>query len=926
MNNKYPRMSKLLAAMVVAAVLAGCGKESPDKLIASAKEYLAKNDSKAAIIQIKNALQVNPNLGEARFLLGDALLKSGDPASAEVELSKAIELEYNKDAAYPLLAKALLMQGKHRKLVDEVTPAKVSAPTAKAEVLTAVAMAQSALGKPDLARTALDAALAADGEFADALLLQARQKAGSGDAQGALAIADRVLAKSPKNHEALRLKGDVQLVERKDADAALKSYREAVQAKPDYLLGYTSLMAVLIARQDMTEANTTLEQMKKIAPAHPQTRYFEAQLAYLNKDFKRARELSQQVLKASPDNARVLQLAGAVEFQLNALVQAEAYLSKAVQAAPDSASARRLLILTYLRNGQLQKALGVIPANLLAEGSDAELLSAAGQVYLQANDAKRAEQFFARAAKLDPQDARKRTSLAVAHMRTGQADSAFAELQDIAASDKGTTADLALISAYLSRREVDKALKAIDALEKKQPNEPMPANLRGLALMAKRDNAGARKSFEQALAINPAFLPAASSLAALDMGDKKPEEARKRFENVLAKDPRNVQALVALADLRSRTGATREELAELLNKAIAANSGEAPPRLLLIDFHLRAKEYKQALSAAQSAVAAVPDNADLLDALGRVQLASGDYNQALASFNKMVGLQPQSPMPYMRMAGVHMAEKKTDAAVQSLRKALEIQPDYLEAQRGLVSIYAGEKKYDDAIAVARTVQKQRPKESVGFVLEGDVAAAQKKPEQAVAVYRSALAQLPDTPELAVNLHASLLASGKTADADKLAAGWFKDHPKDAAFRQYLGDTAITRSDWATAEKHYLGVIQLQPNNAMALNNLAWVSTQLKKDGALAYAERANAIAPNQAAFMDTLATVLADKGDFDKAIATQERAMKLQPDNPGLRLGLARIYVKAGKKEQAKKELDALAAMGDKFHAQGEVARLAKTL
>lgn len=926
MNYKYPRMSKLLAALVVASVLAGCGKESPDKLMASAKDYLAKNDTKAAIIQIKNALQSNPNLGEARFLLGEALLKSGDAAAAEVELGKALELDYNKDATYPLLAKSMLLQGKHRKLVDEIAPAKVANATAKADVLTSLALAQSALGKPDLARAALESALAADPEFADALLLQARQKAGNGDAQAALAIADRVLAKSPKNVEAMRLKGDVQLIDGKDINAALQAYRDAVQAKPDYLIGYASLMTILISRQDTAEAATTLEQMKKIAPGHPQTRYFEAQLAYLNKDFKRARELAQQVLKATPDNPRVLLLAGAVEFQLNSLVQAEAYLSKAVQGTPDSSAARRLLILTYLRNGQLPKALGAIPANLLAEGRDAELLSAAGQVYLQANDAKKAEQFFARAAKMDPQDARKRTSLAVAHLRTGQADSAFAELQDIAASDKGTTADLALISAYLSRREVDKALKAIDALEKKQPNDPMPANLRGLALMSKRDIAGARKSFEQALAINPAFLPAASSLASLDMGDKKPEDARKRFESVLAKDPRNVQALVALADLRSRTGATREELAELLNKAIAANSGDAPPRLLLIDFHLRAKEYKQALSAAQSAVAAVPDNADLLDALGRVQQASGDYNQALTSFNKVAGLMPQSPLPQMRIAGVHLAEKKTDAALQSLRKALEIQPDFLEAQRGLVSVYVAEKKYDDAIAVARTVQKQRPKEVVGYVLEGDVAAVQKKPELAVAVYRNALTQMPNAPQLAVNLHAALVATGKTADADKLYASWTKDNPKDPAFRQYMGDSAITRSDFAAAEKYYLSVVQLQPNNAMALNNLAWVSSQLKRDGALAYAERANAAAPNQPAFMDTLASVLADKNQFDQAIEWQTRAMKLQPDNLGLKLNLARIYVKAGKKDLAKKELDALAAMGDKFPAQGEVARLAKTL
>ena len=45
------------------ALAAGCADESPEKRSPSAKEYLQKNDTKAAMIQIKNALQKNPDLG-----------------------------------------------------------------------------------------------------------------------------------------------------------------------------------------------------------------------------------------------------------------------------------------------------------------------------------------------------------------------------------------------------------------------------------------------------------------------------------------------------------------------------------------------------------------------------------------------------------------------------------------------------------------------------------------------------------------------------------------------------------------------------------------------------------------------------------------------------------------------------------------------
>ncbi len=50
-----------LAALLVTTLFAGCDARDPDSLIASGKDYLAKNDSKAAVIQFKNALQKNPN-------------------------------------------------------------------------------------------------------------------------------------------------------------------------------------------------------------------------------------------------------------------------------------------------------------------------------------------------------------------------------------------------------------------------------------------------------------------------------------------------------------------------------------------------------------------------------------------------------------------------------------------------------------------------------------------------------------------------------------------------------------------------------------------------------------------------------------------------------------------------------------------------
>ena len=85
------RLGLLLFALAIS--LAGCGHNDPAALVASAKNYIAKGDFNASVIQLKNALQKDPKNAEARYLLGLSLLKSGDAGAAEIELDKAVDGE-----------------------------------------------------------------------------------------------------------------------------------------------------------------------------------------------------------------------------------------------------------------------------------------------------------------------------------------------------------------------------------------------------------------------------------------------------------------------------------------------------------------------------------------------------------------------------------------------------------------------------------------------------------------------------------------------------------------------------------------------------------------------------------------------------------------------------------------------------------------
>jgi cellulose synthase operon protein C len=347
--------------------------------------------------------------------------------------------------------------------------------------------------------------------------------------------------------------------------------------------------------------------------------------------------------------------------------------------------------------------------------------------------------------------------------------------------------------------------------------------------------------------------------------------------------------------------------------------------VVLMDHYIKHKDLNAALAAAQNAVAALPDSPPLLEALGRVQALSGDDNQAISSYTKLATLLPQSPRPFLLLADIYMARKNSEMAIQSLRRALAIAPDSLQVQRNLVALELAGGRSQEALALAQSVQKQRSDEGIGYLFEGDIEAALKNFDGAANAYRAGLKKRKST-DLAVKLHSVLLTAGRSADAEKFAAGWLKEFPKDSAFRFHLGDVALARGDYSLAESNYLGVIQIRPDDAAALNNLAWITSKLKKKNALAYAEKANTLVPGQPIFMDTLAMILAEENKYDQAIDVQKKAIQIQSNNPSLRLTLAKIYVMAGDKGRAKEELLSLSKIGPRFAGHEEVSQLLKSL
>jgi putative PEP-CTERM system TPR-repeat lipoprotein len=922
MTSTYPSRLRTAALLLSLAFAAGCG-ESADKMLASAKDYLAKNDPNAAIIQLKNALAKDPNAGEVRFLLGRTLLDGGDAVTAEIELRKALDLKYSADQVVPALARALLAQGQTKKL-DELASTPLTSPEGLADLKTSIAQSHAMQGRLDRSRATLQEAIAAKGDFAPALLGMARLKAIDNDLPGAYAIIEEALAKAPQNANAWIFKADLLRSEKKTA-AAIAAYQKGIELHPQAILAHAALITMHLQDNQPDLAAKQLAAMEKAAPRSPLTHYMQALAAYGRKDLAAARSASENHLKLQPENPQALQLAGQIAYSSGSDIQAQEYLRKALQKVPELDLSRRTLILSFLRSGQTAKAVELLQPVLQQADKRAAWLPLAGNAYLQAGDVKMAEEHFRLAAQADPANKQAQTALALTRMRTGNAADALAELTQIAADDSDVSADMALIAANMRRNQPDAALKAIANLEKKQPGNPVSHNLRGGVLLGKGDSNGARKSFEQALALNPAFLPAANALAQLDLRENKPDDARKRYESVLATAPKNAAALLALADLRARTGAKPEEIGALIEKAVAASPAEPATRLALIGHFVRVNEPKKALTAVQEALAATAERPELLDAAGRVYQLNGDTNQALAIYGKLASLQPATAHPYLRMAEIQVAANNKEGASNSLRKGLSLQPDSIPMQRALIMLDIDAKQFDAALTKAGAIRKAHPGQTAGHVIEGDIHVINKAWGQAAAAYRAALKIAPTT-DIAERIHTALLLDGKDGEANTFADGWLKAQPKDNAFRLFLADSANKRKQYGAAVAQYRTVLAQQPDNPAILNNLAWSLGQMKDPKALSHAEQAFKLAPNQPAIMDTLGTLLVDQGKTERGLELLGKAVQQVPEAGGIRLNLAKALIKAGKKPEARQQLEVLAKLGDNFPAQSEVAALLKGL
>lgn len=921
------RLSRLALAIAVSfslsVALPGCDDIaglSAEEHIERAKDMQAKGNVKGGIIELKNAVQKDPNSVQARFLLGQLYVDAKQGSAAEKELTKARELGLGEESIKVPLGEALLLMHEYRRLLADIHPSEQTSPANRAKILALHGNANLGLSQWQQACDQFGQALATDKNQASAYWGLSKCAIIDGKPDEARAHLDTAIRLDPKNPDSWILLGDFERY-RNNLKAAGEAYGSALKLAPNSIqaLAGRANIHIFLAQPDLARAD--IDKLREIAPKHFLVDYLLALQDARGGKPAEAYGAIQKALQGNPDYPPAVYLLGELQHLRGENEQAARTLGHYLRMLPGDRAARTLLARVNLALGQPDQSLALIRPLLEADPTDAHLLSLASEAQLQQKNPAAASATLQKAVALNPGDPALHSQFGLLQLQTGDIDAAMKELNTATQLDKKQAQPLvALTLLHLQRKQYDLALDTLAQLQAQLPNNPVAHNLAGVIHLNKKDSAEARRQFEQALKLKPDYMAAAMNLARMDVRDGKPEAAVARYKNILAKDGNNLMALLELASL-ARLQQNEPEYLSLLARATKAHPAAPQAHLALAQHYLDKNNPQKALSEANQALSANPENLDALDTLGRIQLAMGEKESAKSNFAKLVKLAPNSALAHYKFALAQWALKDAKGTRASLDRALQLEPTFHDAQSARARLELESKRPDEALSIARKMQRDHPGLPTGFALEGDSLMVSKQYQAAARGYEQAYRIAPGGP-LAIKLHAAYVAAGQPAEGEARLLQWLKQKPGDSVARLFLASAYAKAGQRKAAIAQYEQILRGEPNNPMVLNNLAW---QLFLEGdarALKHAEQAYKLAPGNPATLDTLGWLLVQKNQTARGLDLLKKAAAKAPQALEIRYHLAAALVRDGQKAQAKKELAALLRSGKDFPQRQEAQTL----
>lgn len=913
MKKKSPHFVRtrtmLLASLIAATSLAGCGKTNLTDIehIERARDFQDKGDITASVIELKGALKKNPDNAEARWILGQIYVDLENGAAAEKELKRARELGVDPNSVLVPLGRALLQQNKAKQVLNEIQATDNVPAATRIGVLTVRGEANLALKQIAAAHADLSAALEAcgAGKCIDTLLAWSRFEMSSrNDVGTARKWLMEAIAQDPENGKVWRHVGDFEQSQNHPQEA-LDAYTKSVQANALDLQALAERAHANLQLGKVDASKTDLEALRKLSSRHPAIPYLEGRHALIRKEADKAQASLEAFLKGNPTHPSAIYYLAIAHAVQGHLQQANDLLTQLLNTYPGSLQTRELLATVQIQRGAIDEAIKTLAPLAQQTPGNINIIKLLGRLYLRKGDLQTGIAYLQQAAAAEPDSTTTRLELGQVLQAQGKTGLALAQF-DAALQIKPDLieAEILRILTYLREQKYDAALREITGFKTRHPRSPVPDTLAADAYLGKKDYVKTRQSLEQALVLDSKYLTARLNLAQLAALQNDDATARRHYQDILKQDPAHLGGMLALAGLDTRMGKRKEALA-WLEKARQKHPQAIPPAVLLANAYLQDNAPLKALALATELNNSQPGHPDVLQALGDAQLTAGETSNALISFRKLTEKLPKSAQAHHRLGMAHLRAQDTKAAAASFSKALKLDPAMLPAAAALSSLELEAGRTQEAMRIARQVQQQQTTHPLGYELEGDTHMRTGAYASAVKAYAGAY-ERGKNGGLAIKLASARKRAGDAAGVYQTLVQWLTEHPDDTSVRTVLARAYQSDGNRKEAMEQYQKVLGKQPGNVVALNNLGWIYHEQGDSRALEYAEKAYKLAPNQPVIIDTLGWMLVQQGQVKRGLGLLQSAAAKPPALPDIRYHLAAALDKAGRRQEARKELEHL--------------------
>ena len=882
-----------------------------------AKAYLVRGQAYEAELLLDKYLRTHPDDPEANYELGMVNLAKQNPVAAERVFKRARANGYDPKAIILPLGEAYLQQKNRAEDILNDFNADHAPQGARAEVLTVRASAYMEERRYDEAKAAADEAAALEPDNLEPQLVGARIAMAAGKIDDATARVDKVLAHDPRHAEGLLIKGEIAM-HHGDATSALKYAQQVLNATPYRLDAKMAVARALAALHRDLDALKLVEDVLKHTPRAVDANYLKLVVGVRQHDYAAADaalDVLSGYMDALPQGYYFLAI---TKLGRNEPAIAEEAASKYAARNPNDPPAIKLLAFTELAVHKPQKALDVLRPLVDAGKTDADTLDLTARAQAMMGDMTSAEANLTRAAALQPKNTDILNRLAASKLGLGQSAAAEADLREslIKAPNQPIAAET-LVQTALASGDYKGAERAVADLRKAVGDTELVGVLDAQVHVAELDLNGAEAQFQDLLKRFPDSRAATFGLIQAEGRLGKAKTAQDRLDGWMASHPKDRGGLKLQMQAQA-AGGNLPGAITAAEAAHAADPSDADVTQSLATLYLQAKMPDRAISLLDRAGAATNP---ALGALRGVALIRANRNSdARKQLNAALDAAPSAPQPRMALVELDVTDKDYDAARHLVQDGLKQSPGNPRYQQALIGIDMKDGGEAAALATAAELQKDPKNLPAALMLPGSIYEMGGKQDKAADAYVAAYHRQPSGPT-AIAAATSLGRGKRLAERTALLNDYLSQHPDDVLALEVVSADALAARRMDEAGKRLQQILALQPNNAVALNNMAWVKVATNDlDAAHTLAQRAYYLQPG-AETQDTLGWVLERQGHIADALPLLGQAATAKPSSPILYHYAVSLHAN-GHNEDARAALTRALKDGKTFDEQADAKKL----